>query len=228
MPLVDAVIRYAVEPDLAVRPWLHAGPFDAVVEILGLARREVIDHARRATAATRIDAHAGIVVRHPFLRIDNLPVLVLAGRAHRDVRMLVGHALPRARIALLEGQSLGIGTVAQDHRIFAHLRGSKDIRPQHQSVIHCDRDIPVDVHAVTKSAARLLRLATAAARPVIAQRHELLLKPAGFRLTGITRRPLSNREVGQRGHRAPCPGVARPTEWGRYPPYVRRAPRNTL
>src|SRR5262249_53927619 len=46
MPLVDAVIRYAVEPDLAVRPWLHAGPFDAVVEILGFARREVIDHAR--------------------------------------------------------------------------------------------------------------------------------------------------------------------------------------
>src|SRR5499433_4532668 len=35
VPLVDAVIGNAVEPDLAVGPGLHAGPFDAVVEILG-------------------------------------------------------------------------------------------------------------------------------------------------------------------------------------------------
>ncbi len=51
VPLVDAVIRDAVEPDLAVRPGLHAGPFDAIVEVLGLARREMIDDAGRAAAA---------------------------------------------------------------------------------------------------------------------------------------------------------------------------------
>src|SRR5215470_5033020 len=86
VPLVDAIVRYAAEPDFAVRPRLHTGPFDAVVEVLGLAGREVVDYARRAAAAARIDAHAGIVVRHPFLWIDHLPVLILVGRARGDVR----------------------------------------------------------------------------------------------------------------------------------------------
>ena len=76
VPLVDAVVGNAVEPDLAARPRLHARPFDAVVKILGLARREMIDHAGRAAGATGIDAHAGVIVRHPFLRIDHFPALV--------------------------------------------------------------------------------------------------------------------------------------------------------
>ena len=46
MPLVDAVVGDAVQADLAVGPRLHAGPFDAVVEIERLARREMIDVAR--------------------------------------------------------------------------------------------------------------------------------------------------------------------------------------
>src|SRR6266404_5203858 len=98
MPLVDAVIRYAVEPDLAVRPGLHAGPFDAVVEVLGLARREMIDEAGRAAGAAGIDPHAGIVVRHPFLRIDHLPALVEIAGAGGHVGMLLRHALPGAGI----------------------------------------------------------------------------------------------------------------------------------
>src|SRR5215471_7642252 len=81
VPLVDAVIGDAVEPDLAIRPGLHAAPFDAVVEILGLARREMIDDAGRATAAAGVDAHAGIVVRHPFLGVDHLPALVEVARS---------------------------------------------------------------------------------------------------------------------------------------------------
>src|SRR5262245_11732080 len=52
VPLVRAVIGDAVEPDLAVRPWLHAGPFDAVVEVFRLARRERIDLAGRTAGAT--------------------------------------------------------------------------------------------------------------------------------------------------------------------------------
>src|SRR5260370_16326631 len=77
VPLVDAVVRYAVEPDFAVRPRLRAGPFDAVVEVLGLAGREVVDYARRATAAARIDAHAGIAFPHPFPPFDPPPLLLL-------------------------------------------------------------------------------------------------------------------------------------------------------
>ena len=177
VPLVDAVVRYAVEADLAVRPPLYAGPFDAVKEVLGLARREVVDYAGRAAAAARIDAHARIVVRHPLLGIDHLPVLILVGRARGDVRMLLRHALPCARIALLKREPLGIGAVAEDHGKFAHLRGSIHIGPQHQPVVHRDRDVPVDMHTVAKSAARRVRLAPAAARRVLAQGHELLLKP---------------------------------------------------
>ena len=122
LPLVDAVIGDAVEPDLAVRPRLHAGPFDAVVEILGLARRKVIDEAGRAAAAARVDAHADVIVRHPFLRIDHLPVLIEVARIGGDVGMLGRHALPGARIAVLEGEALGVGAVTQDDRIFAVLR----------------------------------------------------------------------------------------------------------
>ena len=116
VPLVDGVVGNAVEPDLAVRPGLHAGPFDAVVEILGLARRPVVDVARRAAGAAGIDAHAGVIVRHPFFRIDHFPALIEVARTGGDIRMLFGHALPGARIAVLEGEALGIGAVAEDDR----------------------------------------------------------------------------------------------------------------
>src|SRR5262249_30535202 len=130
VPLIDSVIGNPVEPDLAVRPRLHAGPFDAVVEILGLARREMVDEAGRATAPARIDAHAGIVVRHPFLGIDHFPALIEIARAGGDVGMLFSHALPRARIAILEREAFGIRAVAQDHRIAALLHWTKYIRAQ--------------------------------------------------------------------------------------------------
>jgi hypothetical protein len=48
VPLIDPVVGDPVEADLAVGPGLHAGPFDAVVKILCLAWREMIDEARRA------------------------------------------------------------------------------------------------------------------------------------------------------------------------------------
>ena len=159
VPLVDAVIGNAVEPDLAVRPRLHAGPFDAIVEVLGLARREMIDDAWRATAAAGIHAHAGVIVRHPFLRIDHLPALVEVAGAGGDVGMFLGHALPRARIAVLEGEALGIGAVAQDHRIAALLHRPKDVGTQHEAIVHLDRDVPVDAHAVAHFAAMLMGLA---------------------------------------------------------------------
>src|SRR6185436_10859963 len=65
LPLVDAVIRNSVEPDFSVRPRLHACPLDAVVEIFRLAWGEMIDEARRASGAARVDANANVVVRYP-------------------------------------------------------------------------------------------------------------------------------------------------------------------
>src|ERR1017187_5153305 len=55
LPLVDGVVRDAAQSDLAVRPRLHARPLDAIVKVLGLARRPVLDVAGRAAAAARID-----------------------------------------------------------------------------------------------------------------------------------------------------------------------------
>ena len=165
VPLVDAVIGNAVEPDLAVRPRLHAGPFDALVEILGFARREMIDHAGRAAGAAGIDAHAGVVMRHPFLRIDHFPALVEIAGAGGNVGMLFRHALPRARITVLEGEALGVRAVAQDHRIAAFLDRAEHIGAQHQAVVHRDRHVPIDAHAVARLAALLVGFAPAPQRP---------------------------------------------------------------
>src|SRR5262245_43208516 len=73
--------------------------------------------------------------------------------------MPFGHALPRARIAVLEREALGVGAVAQDHRIAPVLHRPKDVGAQHQSVVHPDRDVPIDAHAVAHLAALLVGLA---------------------------------------------------------------------
>ncbi len=86
LPLVDPVIGDAIQPDLAVRPALDAGPLDASVEVARLARREMIDMAGRPPGAAQIDANAGIAMRHPLLGVDHFPVLVLVGRAMRRRR----------------------------------------------------------------------------------------------------------------------------------------------
>jgi hypothetical protein len=73
-----------------------------LIEILRLARRPHVEVARRATGATRVDAHAGITVRHPFLRIDQLPVLILVARAFQHLGRRLDEALPIALVAFLE------------------------------------------------------------------------------------------------------------------------------
>ena len=164
VPLVDAVVGDAAQSDLAARPGLHAGPFDAVEKILGLARREMVDEAGRTTAAARIDAHASIIVRHPLFRIGHFPALVQIARSGGDVGMLFRHALPGAGVAVLEGEALGVGAVAQDHRIAALGDGAKHIGAQHEAVIHRDRHVPVDAHAVAALAARLMGFAATGCR----------------------------------------------------------------
>ena len=76
MPLVYSVIRNAVDPDFARRPVLNPGPFDTVVKILSLARREVVDVAWRPAGAATINAHDCIAFRHTLFRVHNLPILV--------------------------------------------------------------------------------------------------------------------------------------------------------
>src|ERR1700680_4047655 len=85
---------------------------------------------------------------HPFLRIDDLPILIFVSRTVPDIRMIGDHLLPCARITLLEGKALGIGAVGQqDGTTFAR-DWSKHIALEHDTVVNRNVDVPVDRHAI--------------------------------------------------------------------------------
>jgi hypothetical protein len=102
LPLVHGVIGNTVDADFAVAPGLRARPFDALVKVLRLARRPHVEIAWRASGAARVDPHAGIAVRHPFLRIDELPVLIFVARAAQHFWRGFDQARPVALVAFLE------------------------------------------------------------------------------------------------------------------------------
>src|SRR5581483_9913935 len=62
LPLVLRVIGNAVEADLAVRPGLRPGPFDAAGEVLRLPQGPDVDHAGRTAGAAAVDPDADITV----------------------------------------------------------------------------------------------------------------------------------------------------------------------
>src|SRR5262249_37234703 len=109
---------------------------------------EVVDESRRASGAAGIHAHAGIIVRHPFLRIDHFPALVEIAGAGGHVGGPLGHALPRTRIAVLEGEALAVRTVAEAHGIASVLYRTEHVGAQEEDIVHLDRPVPVDAHAV--------------------------------------------------------------------------------
>ena len=78
--------------------------------------------------------------------------------------MLFRHALPGARIAVLEGKPLGIGAICQDHRIAAFGDRAEHVGAQDEPIVHGDRHVPVDAHAVAGFAALLDRLTVACDR----------------------------------------------------------------
>ncbi len=148
VPLIHAVVGNAVQPHLAAGPRLYARPLDAVVEILRLPRREVIDVTGRAAGAARVHAHACVAVRHPLFRIHDFPALIEIARAVSDVGMLRHHALPGARVAVLEGKALRVRAVAEDHRVTTVRRRPENVGAQDEAVVHRDRHVPIDAHAV--------------------------------------------------------------------------------
>src|SRR5262249_11408597 len=92
--------------------------------------------------------HTGIAVRYPFLGIDKLPNLVLVAGAFEHLGHRLGEPRPVGLVALLKGEALAVGAVAQDRRIFARAGRTEDVGAQHHAVFHRDRPIPVDLHAV--------------------------------------------------------------------------------
>src|SRR5919202_1279220 len=148
VPLVDRIVGDAVETDLAVAPGLPAGPLDAVVQVLRLARRERVDIAGRAARPPRVDTDTRVPVRHPLLRIDHLPILVLVRRAGGHVRVLPGHDLPLAAVSHLEREAFAVRAIREEDGIAALLDRAEDVGPQHDAVIHGDGHLPIDAHVV--------------------------------------------------------------------------------
>ena len=130
LPLIHRVIRNAVEANLAVAPGLPACPLNAIVKILCLARRPHLHAAGRASGAARVHAYAHVAIRHPFLRIDDLPVLILVAGAGGHIGVCRDHAIPHALEAFLERKPLGIGAMRHDHRVFSFCHRTKDVGPQ--------------------------------------------------------------------------------------------------
>src|SRR3979490_1792369 len=91
MPLVDAVVGNAGEANLPARPGLNARPLDALVKVVRLAGREMIDEPGETAGTAGIRDHASVIVPHPLFRIDDFPILIAVGRAARDIWMLGNH-----------------------------------------------------------------------------------------------------------------------------------------
>src|SRR2546425_12196736 len=106
----------------------------------------------RASGAARVDADAGIAVRHPLLRVDHFPVLVLVRRAPRDVWMLDRHALPLIGVEVFEVEPFAVRAVGQDDRALAPLQRPIDVGAKDEAVVHADRDVPVYAHPVANLA----------------------------------------------------------------------------
>src|SRR6476660_1039992 len=77
--------------------------------------------------------------------------------------MLFRHALPRAWVAVLEREVLGVWAVTQNNGVPAVFHRAKDIGAQHEPVVHRDRYVPINPHTVANF------------RPLLQRRHHDLL-----------------------------------------------------
>ena len=145
-PLIHRVIGDAVDADFAVAPRLRARPFDALIKILRFARRPDVEEPGRSSGAARIDTQTDIAVRHPFLRIDQFPVLIFVARTLQHLGRRFDEPRPIALVAFLERQSLGVRPVTENDRIPAFGDGTEHVGAQHHAVIHRDRRVPIDPH----------------------------------------------------------------------------------
>src|SRR6185295_8149549 len=52
-------------------------------------------------------------------------------------------------VEVVEMQPLAVGAERHDHRVFAIGEGPVDVAAEHDAVVHRDRHVPIDAHAVT-------------------------------------------------------------------------------
>ena len=147
--MVHRIVGDAVETNLAVAPRLNRGPLDAIVVILALARRPDLHHSRRVTSAAAVDANTDIAVGNPLLRIDDFPVLIFVGRTLSDLGIFANHVVPTTFVkGILESQALGVRPQGHDDGIVPVVERPEDVGAQDDTVLHRDRHVPIDAHAV--------------------------------------------------------------------------------
>src|SRR4029450_9176018 len=153
-PLVARVVGDAQHPDLAVAPRLSPRPLNALIDVLDLAWAVAVHEAGRPAGAARVHADDDVAVRNPALGVGDFPVLVLVRRALEDLRVVFDHLAPLVRIAVLISEALGVHPVAQDHRVLALVDRREQIGTEDEAVVHRDRLVPGDLHAVPDLGAR--------------------------------------------------------------------------
>ena len=169
-PLVGGEIGDAAHADLAGAPGKGCDELDAVVEVGRLARAVDGEEAGRAAGAAAVDAHAGVAVRHPFLRVRHLPGLVEVGGAGKGVGIVARENFPRRLVAVLEGEALAVGAVGEDGGAGLVAERAEHVGAQHEAVVHDKRHVPLDAHAVAHFAPAPVRRAIHVRRsfPVVA------------------------------------------------------------
>ncbi len=146
VPLVHRVVGDPVQAHLPGAPRLRRRPLDALVQVLGLPAGKGVEQARRPARSPRVHPDAGVAVRHPLLRVDDLPVLVDVARPAGDVRVPLRHEPPLVGVPLLEGEPLRVGAVAQDHRVAPRALRPEHVGPQHHAVTGRHRHVALDHH----------------------------------------------------------------------------------
>ena len=166
-PLRDRVVADAEQSDLPGAPRLGRGPFDAVVEVSASRRRVRVDGAGGAAPPAGVDPYADVAVGHPLLRVADLPRLVAVVEPASTSGCCLDHRAPSARVAVGEVQALPVWAVAEQDRMEIVVVRPVDVGPQHEPVVHLDRDVVLDLHvsprvrgspaAAASTGARVLR-----------------------------------------------------------------------
>ena len=89
LPLVHGEVGHAAQADASARPVLHSRPFDALVEVPRLARREQVHQAGRTPGAAHIHAHQHIALGHEALGVGELVVLETVAGQFEDLRFVL-------------------------------------------------------------------------------------------------------------------------------------------
>lgn len=123
-------------------------PGDQRGVVLGLPRREGIEHAGRGIAAARVGVNDHVAVRHPVLRIRRFPADEAAGRGLAEFRVPGDKLVPGVLVGGRVGVPgvLAVGPVQHHDRKAAGLVGAVDIGPQRQSIAHGHFHIALEDH----------------------------------------------------------------------------------